>query len=395
MRSDSDIEGRRLSTSIQNTTAARAELEREAGGSLGTIDAATSSVLRAPPDQNPANVVATTRQLNHSDFSNANISAIGPSVVSGLTALAASASPSGTGDAEITGVVTGTDDYVYMKDPQLNNADYNALNLSTAGTGGPSIANIERVNGLSGPLPGITSPITTGLTAVGGSRAQTLTNSVHTQATAGFDRILLLKSNWIADPAPIFGGGTLSGAEGAIIVIEDFQAATTCDSNKDGTGAGTSRYQATVYYWADPTANGSRTDGSYRRITLDVSSTSSGADPLAAVMAQNSNNGPLVYDASSDNQRIYLFGKTLGGTIEGGNKSGRKAAYLTSWSSLTTTASSVTTSTNEAGQAVAGVNSSIDGALEIETSDFDTTNQVEAVLAFTLGSMSCFAEDGR
>jgi Tfp pilus assembly protein PilV len=395
VRSDSDIEGRRLSTSIQNTTAARAELERAAGGTLGTIDAATSSVLRAPPDQNPANITALTRTLGHSDFSNALITAIGPSTVSGLTALAASAAPSATGDSEITGVVSGTDDYVYMKDPQLNNADYNALHLSSAGTGGPSIANIERINGLSGPLPGITAPVTTGLAAVGGTRAQTLTNSVHTQATVGFDRVLLLKSDWIPDPAPIFGGGTLSGAEGAIIVIEDFQAATVCDSNKDGTGSGTARYQASLYYWADPTQNGSRTDGSYRRITFDVSSTSAGADPLAAVMAQNSNNGPLVYDASSDNQRIYLFGKTLGAAIEGGGRNARRAAYLSTWNSLTTTASSVTTSTDEAGEAVAAVNSSIDGALGIETADYDTTNQVDAILAFTLGSLSCFAEDGR
>jgi Tfp pilus assembly protein PilV len=395
IRSDSDIEGRRLSTAIQNTTAARSELEREAGGSLGTVDAATSSVLRAPPDQTPANVVATARQLNHSDFSNAQITAVGPSAVSALTALAASAAPSATGDSEITGVVTGTDDYVYMKDPQLNNSDYNALNLSSSGTGGPSIANIERINGLSGPLPGVTSPVTTGLAAVGGSRAQTLTNSVHTQATVGFDRILLLKSNWIPDPAPIFGGGTLSGAEGAIVVIEDFQAATTCDSNKDGTGTGTARYQASLYYWADPTQNGNRTDGSYRRIIFDVSSTSSGADPLAAVMAQNSNNGPLVYDHNSANQRIYLFGTTLGGTIEGGGKNARRAAYLKTWNSLTATASSVSTSTDATGQAVAGVNSSIDGAIEIETADFDTTNQVEAVLAFSLGSLSCYAEDGR
>ena len=395
VRSDSDIEGRRLSSAIQNTTAARAELEREAGGSLGVIDAATSTVLRAPPDQNAANVVATSRSLLHSDFANANITAVGPSAVSGLTALASGAAPSATGDSEITGVVSGTDDYVSMKDPQLNNADYNALNLSTAGTGGPSIANVERINGLSGPLPGISAPITTGLAVVGGSRAQTLANSVHTQATTGFDRLLLLKSNWIPDPAPIFGGGTLSGAEGAIIVIEDFQAAVTCDSNTNGTGTGDARYQATVYYWADPTQNANRDDASYRRITLNVSPTTAGADPLAAVMAENSNNGPLVYDHASGNNRIYLFGKTLGQTIEGNTRTGRKAAYLTSWSSLTTTASRVTTATDAAGAPVASVNSSVDGAIEIETADYDTTNQVDAIMAFSMGSLSCFAEDAR
>lgn len=394
-RSDSDIESQRLSTALQNTTAGRAELERDTGGSLGTIDAATSTVLRAPPDQNPATIVATQRTLAHPDFANAAMFGIGPSSVSGATALASGAAPSATGDSEITGVVSGTAEYVYLKDPQMNNSDFNALNLSTAGTGGPSIAELERNNGLPAPIPGVTAPVTTGLTVVGGTRAQTLASSVHTQATTGFDRLLMLKSNWISDPAPIFGGGTLSGAEGAIIVIEDFQAAAVCDSNKDGTGTGTARYQGTLYYWADPTANGNRSDGSYRRITFDVTPTSTGVDPLAAVMAQNSNNGPLVYDHSSPNSRIYLFGKTLGGTIEGGSKSGRRAAYLDTWNSLPQTASSVTPSTDEAGDPVSSVNSSIDGAIEIETADFDTTNQVDAILAFTLGSLSCFAEDGR
>lgn len=395
-RSESDIEGRRLSSAIQNTTAARAELERDSGGSLGTVDAATSTVLRAPPDQpTAATVNATQRTLGHPDFSNALLTAIGPTSVSGLTATASNAAPSVTGDAQITGVVSGTNDYTYLKDPQLNNADYNALNLSTAGTAGPSIASLERSNGLPVPVTGISEPVTTGLTVVGGSRAQTLSSSVHTQATTGFDRLLMLKSNWIPDPAPIFGGGTLSGTEGAIIVIDDFQAAVRCDSSTDGTGTGDARYAATIYYWADPTQNGNRNDGSYRRITLNVTPTSAGADPLAAVMAQNANNGPLVYDHMSANNRIYLFGTTLGQTIEGNARNGRKAAYLKTWNSLTTTASSVTTSTDVTGAAIAGVNSSIEGAIEIETADFDTTNQVDAIMAFSMGSLSCYAEDAR
>ena len=407
-RSESDIEGRRLSTAIQTTTAARAELERDTGGSLALFDAATSTVLKAPADQTPGTVTATSRTLTHPDFSNALISSVGPSAVSGLSAIASSAAPSATGDSEITGVASVDDDgdgdddgsstteYAFLKDPQLNNSDFNTLNLSTSGSGGPSLASLVRSNGLPAPITGISAPVTTGLTVVGGSRAQTLATSVHTQATTGFDRLLLLKSNWIPDPAPILGGGTLSGGQGSIVVIDDFQAAVSCDSLSDGTGSGNAVYQATLYYWADPTANGNRADGAYRRITFNVTPTSSGADPLAAVMAENSNNGPLVYDHNSANQRIYLFGKTLGATIGGkGSRNSRAVSYLTSWNSVTTTASSTTASTDEAGQPMSSVNSSIDGAIEIQTADFDTTNAVESIIAFSMGSLSCFAEDGR
>ena len=395
MRSESDIESRRVSTARQNTTAARLELERDSGGSLGTIDGATSSTLVAPPDQTPSTITSVQRSLSHPDWGTSfPIGAFGPSSVSGLSVAAASALPAATGDAQITGVISGTNEFVHAKDPQLNNADFNTMNMSTSGTGGPSIMTMERFNGLTGPLTGISAPVTTGLTIVGGTRASTLASSVHAQATTGFDRMEFLKSNWIPDPAPISTGGTLSGANGAIIVIEDFQAAVICDSTTAGTASGSARYTGTLYYWADPSANGSRADGRYVPVTFNVTSTSAGADPLAAIMAQNSNNGPLVYDASNDNSRIYMFGKTLGKEF-GTGKAKDRAAYLDAWSSLTTTSSRVDTSTDAAGEAVATSNSSINGAITIETGDLDTTKEVEGIMTVSLGSMSCLAEDAR
>lgn len=397
--SESEIEGRRLSTARQVTTAAQAELERNTGGSLGSVTGATSTTISAPPDQTPSNVTATQRTLAHPDFGNVLITGIGTTSVTSLTALASSLTPSATGDTSITGVVTGTTEYLYKKDPQLNNNDFNEFNLSTSGTGGPSLVSLVRSDGLPSPLPGITAPVTTGQTVVGGTRAQTLVNSVRTQATVGFDRMLILKSNWIPDPAPIAaadGGGTLSGAQGAIIVIDDFQAAAHCTSNDDGTGTGDARYQTSLYYWEDPTENGDRNDGRYRKVTLDVTSASSGADPLAAVMAQNVQagepNGPLIYDHVAANQRIYLFGKTLGRTVGAG---GIRAAYLETWNSLTTTATSIDAFTDAAGAAVSSVNAGMDGAIEIRTADLDTTKQVNSLLTVSLGSLSCFAEDAR
>ena len=398
--SESDIEGRRLSTARQVTTAARAELEREAGGSLGTVDAATSATVSAPPDQAPANVVAPQRTLTHSDFGNALMTGIGPTMVSSLTAIASSLTPSATGDSSITGAISGTTEYLYKKDPQLNVNDFNAYSLSTSGTGGPSLVSLVRANGLPAPLNGITAPATTGQTVVGGTRAQTLADHVYTQATAGFDRLLMLKSNWIPDPAPIAaadGGGTLSGGQGSIIVIDDFQAIAQCRSNSAGTSTGDARYTATLYYWEDPAPNSNRSDGRYRKVTLDVSAASSGADPLAAIANQNvflgQPNGPLVYDHTSANQRIYLFGTTLGGTVEGGG--GPKASYLESWNSLTTTARTFNNFTDPAGAPVSGVNASMDGAIEIQTGDLDTTKQIPGFLTVSLGSLSCYAEDAR
>ena len=394
-RSESDIEGRRISSARQSTTAARAELERDSGGSLGTVDAATFSVL-APPDSTPANVATTQRSLNHPDFTKV-VAEVGPSLVSNLKTAAASAAPIAEGDSSITGVISGTTEYVRAKDPQINNSDLNALNLAT-GTGEPPVLTLERFNGLSGPLPGITAPITTGATVVGGTRASTLTSSVHSQATVGFDRLEFLKTNFIPDPAPIFGGGTLTGASGAVIVIEDFQAAAICDSNSNGTASGSAPFVGTLYYWEDPVQNGNRNDGRYRRVNFNVSSTSTGPDPLAAIMNQNVSagvaNGPLVYDSSSANQRIYMFGKNLGKSFGTGSASDT-AAYLTSWNSLPTTSSRVDTTTDASGAAIASANSSIDGAIEIQTADFDTTRQVEALLTVSIGSLSCFAEDAR
>ena len=393
MTSESEVEGRRLSTARQNTTAARVELERDTGGSLATLDGATSSTLLAPPDQTPATITATTKTLTHPDFA-ALTAGFGATAVSGLSVVAASATPTAGGDTEVTAVIAGTSEYMYMKDPQLNNGDYNALNLDTQTSGlPPSIVSLVSGGGLAAPLPIAPSPATTGKFVVGGTRTQTLANSVHSQATTGFDRMLFLRSNWIPNPGNVLGGGTLAG-QGAIVVIDDFQAATVCDSNTNGTGSGEAQYQATIYVWEDPVDNGNRTDGRYRPITLNVTSSSAAADPLAAIKALNSNNGPLTYDAPGTNNDIYLFGTTLGKTIGTGGQS-RTAAFLKTWSSVTRTNVRVDASTDATGAAVSTVNSSIDGAIEIQTADLDTTIQVEALASLSLGSLSCTAEDAR
>jgi len=402
--SESDIEGRRLSTARHTTTAGRAEISRPDGATIAFVDGATSTTLAAPPDQEPGNVNALDARLTHPDFAR-EVLAFGPSLVQQLeaTATTSNASPLATGNLEITSVVNGTNEYAYTKSPQLNQGDYNALNLSTGPSEGPSIVNLVRWNGTPGPLPGITSPVNTGRTLVGGSIAQAFADRVYSQATFDFDRMTMLQTNWIPDPAPIEGGGRLEGARGAVVVIEDFRAAVSCHSRTDGTGDGEAQYSGTLYYWYDPVQDGSREpmpvddddddDGArYRRITFNVTSASAGADPLAAVKAENGGNGPLVYDHPSANQRIYLFGTTLGKTIDSGSK---RAAYLTEWNSITTTEQRTDASTDAAGAAVSSVNSSVEGALEIELADLDTTKNVSTSTTVSMGSLSCYAQDAR
>ena len=112
------------------------------------------------------------------------------------------------------------------------------------------------------------------------------------------------------------------------------------------------------------------------------------------MQAQNNGNGPLVYDHASAQQRIYLFGRTLGKLIGRGGQAAR-ARYLESWSSLTTASHRTEASTDPTGAPVTGANSSIDGAIEIQTGDLDTERQVAAFLSLSMGSLTCYAQDAR
>ena len=402
--SESDIEARRLSSALQATTAARAELEEATGGgTLGVIDGATTN-LKTPPDQNPGTISAPERVLRHPQFANLPLAAFGPTRVltvggtgptaSALTAPASFVPPAGTGDSEISGIISGSvTDYFHMKDPQLNNEDFNNLNLAAPASQDPAMVSLVASNGLPSPLTGITDPLstpaTTGRFVVGGTRSLTTPTQVQSQATTGFDRMLLLKSNFIpTDNAPVVtptgtSVGTISGTQGAIIIVDDFQAAVACESTTAGGGDARAGYSATVYYWEDTVPN-NRRDGRYVRLTLPAD-----AGQLATIAAQNANNGPRVYDGGG-NQDIYLFGKTLGKAT-----GGERAAYLSSWGALTAGSIREDPSTDPTGAAVTSANASINGAFEIETADLDRTKQIEGRLSLSLGSLSCFAEDMR
>lgn len=381
LAAESDIEGRRLSTARQSTTSVRAEIQQENGGSLGSAVGARSD-LQAPPDQNPGTTSSPSRSFGHPEFSNQPVAQYGASSVVTPRALAASAAPSAVGDAAISGPFAGST-YVAIRDPQLGPQDLNQLKLATQAPLIDFVAN----NGLPGPLPGVTSPAYGANSfVVGGSRTTTLPSAVQAQATIGIDRIYLLDSNWpeLSDTEAVTDGSTLTGF-GHLIVIDDFRASVTCSSASDGTGTHEARFRGTLYFWEDPQLNSNRDDARYRRVAFDVTSSTSGPDPLALIKEED----PLVYDHPSANSRAYLFGTAgAGGRVA-------QLGYLNNWNSLTTTASRVDTSTDAAGEPVASANSTIDGAIEIETADLDFDRRDVSALTLSLGSLSCFAEDAR
>ena len=383
---DSGIEGRRLSTARQVTDAGSISLTRYAGTGTGAdlagspATAATTPTLLAPPDASFANTTAAQISVNHADFGNASTAGFGPSSVTGIQATASSLAPAAGGNAAVTAATSGTSDYMWVKEPQMNNNDYNAFDLVV----GAPLVSAVRDNGL--PTPLLTTPATSGQTLVGGTSTQTLASSVHTQATAGFDRLLYLRTDFIPTAnAPVFGGGTLS-AGGAVIVIDNFQAAVSCDSNTNGTGSSSSQYQATLYYWADlDNGNGGGSGiggGVYVPITFNVTNLSnpSATDPLATIKAQNGGKGPLVLDGPNNGKDIYMF------STDG---------YLDDWDSAVATTAGTRAGSDAVGAPYSSATASIDSAVNITTSDFDTTKNVETKVSASLGTMSCLAEDLR
>jgi prepilin-type N-terminal cleavage/methylation domain-containing protein len=171
-------------------------------------------------------------------------------------------------------------------------------------------------------------------------------------------------------PTTFIGGD----AEGAVVVIDDFDASVSCKSTGDPVSAGASAsWSATLRYWQDTTNTilGVR-NGAYVTETL---SGADGVDRLAEIRADN----PLVYDGLTPLQDVYLFEDS------GANKVG----YLSDWGSLFDISSTGAT------EDVFGTTTTaaVDGALSINSAPTGTT--AETGLKVNLGKLSCEAVDGR
>jgi hypothetical protein len=172
-------------------------------------------------------------------------------------------------------------------------------------------------------------------------------------------------------PTTFIGGD----AEGAVVVIDDFDASVTCKSTGDPVSAGASAaWSATIRYWQDTTnTNPGVLNGAYVTETL---SGADGVDRLAEIRADN----PLVHDGLTPAEDVYLFDDPV---VSG------KVGYLSDWGSLFDISS--TGATEDAlGETTTAA---VDGALSINSAPTGTT--AESGLKVNLGKLSCEAVDAR
>jgi prepilin-type N-terminal cleavage/methylation domain-containing protein len=171
-------------------------------------------------------------------------------------------------------------------------------------------------------------------------------------------------------PTTFIGGD----AEGAVVVIDNFEASVSCKSSGDPVSAGASAtWSATLRYWQDTTNTVVGVpNGAYVTETL---SGADGVDRLAEIRADN----PLVHDGLTPLQDVYLFEDSVA----------NKVGYLSDWGSLFDISS--TGATEDAlGETTTAA---VDGALNINAAPTGTT--AESGLKVNLGKLSCEAVDGR
>jgi prepilin-type N-terminal cleavage/methylation domain-containing protein len=171
-------------------------------------------------------------------------------------------------------------------------------------------------------------------------------------------------------PTTFIGGSD----EGAVVVVDNFDASVSCKSTGDPVTAGAvATWSATLRYWRDTTNTDTGVpNGSYATVAL---SGAGGVDQLAAIRAAN----PLVYDGLTPPEDVYLFDDPSGGRL----------GYLSDWGSLLN--ASATGATEDA----LGVTTTaaIDGALSINSAPTGTT--AESGLKVDLGKLNCEAVDDR
>lgn len=185
---------------------------------------------------------------------------------------------------------------------------------------------------------------------------------------------------------------TTTGA--AVIQVNSFSANVSCAARADASAASsaTGSWSAELWYYEDTDTRDNRTSYSIRRTTLPTQTRTDNptvpqgtTNPLQAIKAQNSGNGPLIFDVSGTTYDVWLFA---------GN--GRRG-LLTSWSQ-----NAVQTSISSDDRVASA---ELNGAIRMESSPLygpwpnTSTGQVsqKPLSDFTLaiGKLSCRAEDYR
>jgi hypothetical protein len=162
-----------------------------------------------------------------------------------------------------------------------------------------------------------------------------------------------------------------SATEGAVVVIDNFQASVGCKSTGDPISAvASATWSATLRYWQDTTNDGAL-NGSYSPIV--TLSGAGGLDRLAEIRTAN----PLVHDGLTPAEDVYLF------------DDGVEAGYLSDWGSLLNV-SSTGIKEDALGETTTAA---IDGALSINSAPTGST--ADTALKVNLGKLNCEAVDDR
>ncbi|MBA2274186.1 MAG: type II secretion system protein [Actinobacteria bacterium] len=222
--------------------------------------------------------------------------------------------------------------------------------------------------GVTPTLNGGTSATTT---PVGSGR------KVETVASAAFGRLRLLPTSFIDSPVTDALGATVN--EKAVILIDDFQASTTCRStaSTSGTAVATVQWSAKLRYWRDSNGLDGLSAGGYSS-PIALSSTNT-TDPLGGLGTADN---PLVYDGLLPVDDVYLF-EDPGSVPE-------RRGYLRTWSS-SYVSSGQTRSVDASGRVT---QAAINGAIRIGTAPTDPGRE-DSGLSVDVGKLSCASEDQR
>jgi len=320
--------------------------------------------LHAPPDNlNPAADSGPAGDLMHPELG--AVAGIESTSTTGLKSSVSQALPTATGSFSYsTSTVPAGTERLLWATGQLGPLNGVQLRLDDS----QGLTSFRARGGSSLTLNGGTSATTT---PVGSGR------KVETIASAAFGRLRLLPTSFIDSPVTDALGATLN--EKAVIVIDDFQASTTCRStaSTSGTAVATSEWSAKLRYWKDSNGLDNLSAGEYSS-PIALSSTNA-SDPLGGLGTANN---PLVYDGLTILDDVYLFDDPA--------HVPERRGYLRTWSS--SFASSGQTSSVDAFGRV--TQAAINGAIRIGTAP-TYPGREDSVLSVEAGKLNCASEDQR
>jgi hypothetical protein len=353
---ESNVQTRTVSTADQSSRAARItltedEYNSDPASTLADVSGATST-LHATPNVPTVSVSAAglpDPQVSHTEIDgDPRVAYFGSTTANTDTAIAQVLNelPTALGRFDFT---SGTGQPRFWINNVIGPDSVAELHLDPAS----AMLDVQRAGPVK--LSGATTAVTTAL-------SPSASRKVESTATAQVAQLNLLPTSYILD---------LTSAK-SVVSIENFTASLTCRATANATPSeATGSWSATLKYWHDPSNDGIPA-GAYESVALSGSTTSSTADPLAAIKAAAN---PLVFDAVDDDDDVYLFDTST------------ERGYLQDWWSRPQM-----TSTNDSSGRDTSVN--LDGALQIITAPVNPDDEASSIRA-SVGSMSCKAVDKR